>query len=118
MSSTHLPKGVFSNLPEILLVLGTVVALIWRNSGFGDVYEGMLHIWIAILHPGVHATVAGVALALTVPASSASNSLMTKLEHALQPWINFLILPIFALSNVRSSLCPCYSWSGARIIYR
>jgi len=56
-------------------------------------------VWLAVLNSGVHATVAGVALALTVPTSSDTKSMMMRLEHALKPYVDFFILPIFALCN-------------------
>jgi NhaA family Na+:H+ antiporter len=58
-----------------------------------------LLVWVAVLNSGVHATVAGVALALTVPASHDKHSLMVRLEHGLKPYIDLLIVPIFALCN-------------------
>ena len=66
-------------------------------------------LWIAVLKSGVHATVAGVLLAFTVPAAlgpsrshrHAKNTLplLARLEHGLEPWVAFGILPIFALAN-------------------
>jgi NhaA family Na+:H+ antiporter len=64
-----------------------------------------LALWIAVLKSGVHATIAGVLLAFTIPASSgpdgrnAPPSLLQRLEHALEPWTAFAIMPIFALAN-------------------
>lgn len=62
-------------------------------------------LWLAILKSGVHATIAGVLIALTIPADqdpeeeAESSSLLYRLEHALHPWVTFLILPLFALAN-------------------
>jgi NhaA family Na+:H+ antiporter len=66
-------------------------------------------LWVAVLKSGVHATVAGVLLAFAVPASRGGSSggghagnttpLLDRLEHALQPWVAFAIMPIFALAN-------------------
>jgi NhaA family Na+:H+ antiporter len=52
-----------------------------------------LGLWFAVLESGVHATVAGVLLAFAIPDASA------RLEHRLQPWVAFGILPVFALAN-------------------
>ena len=48
--------------------------------------------WWCTLHSGIHATVAGVALALLTPVSE-------RLEHALAPWSAGLLVPIFALTS-------------------
>src|SRR5690606_14847992 len=64
-------------------------------------------LWIAVLKSGVHATLAGVAVAMFIPLRmSASNDganseepLLHRLEHALHPWVAFGVLPIFAFAN-------------------
>jgi NhaA family Na+:H+ antiporter len=58
--------------------------------------------WIFVLKSGVHATLAGVALAFAIPLKSESDpdhSPLVQLEHQLHPWVNFLILPVFAFAN-------------------
>ena len=61
-------------------------------------------LWIAFLQSGIHATVAGVLLATTIPARQRVNSvntesLMLRFEHALMPWNKYVIMPVFALAN-------------------
>jgi NhaA family Na+:H+ antiporter len=57
-------------------------------------------LWIAFLHSGIHATVAGVLLATVIPAGKKiDESPMLRFEHALVPWVTYLIMPIFALAN-------------------
>ena len=63
-----------------------------------------LGLWIAFLQSGIHATVAGVLLAITIPARQRVNSLnaespMLRFEHALMPWNKYVIMPVFALAN-------------------
>lgn len=58
-------------------------------------------IWYFIHHSGIHATIAGVLVAITLPTTpqSAVESPLEKLEHILVKPVNFLILPLFALAN-------------------
>lgn len=56
-------------------------------------------LWVCVLHSGIHATIAGVILGLTIPLP-----ILNRLEHALHPWVAFLILPVFALANSGLSL--------------
>jgi NhaA family Na+:H+ antiporter len=59
-------------------------------------------LWVAVLKSGVHATIAGVLLAFTIPASPSAGGrapLLERLEHGLHPWTAFAIMPIFALAN-------------------
>jgi len=64
-------------------------------------------LWIFVLKSGVHATLAGVALAFVIPMQSRKDpeySPLEHIEHALHPWVNFLILPVFAFANAGISL--------------
>jgi len=65
-------------------------------------------LWVAVLKSGVHATLAGVVVAmfmpLRVPGTSWSESPLNRLEHALHPWVAFFILPLFAFANAGVSL--------------
>lgn len=59
-----------------------------------------LIIWGAVLKSGVHATLAGVLIALAIPLRKEHGvSLLKEVEHDLDPWVSFLILPIFAFFN-------------------
>jgi NhaA family Na+:H+ antiporter len=62
-------------------------------------------LWIAVLKSGVHATLAGVLIALCVPMRDAQgDSPLCKLEHDLHGPVAFAILPIFAFANAGLSL--------------
>lgn len=61
-------------------------------------------LWVSVLKSGVHATLAGVALAFMIPIDirgddSPEASLAESLEHDLHPWVSFMILPLFAFVN-------------------
>ncbi|MBT3504484.1 MAG: Na+/H+ antiporter NhaA, partial [Piscirickettsiaceae bacterium] len=62
-----------------------------------------LVLWVSVLKSGVHATLAGVALAFTIPLNSQREgvhvSLLKELEHDLHYWVAFFILPMFAFVN-------------------
>lgn len=59
-----------------------------------------LVLWVFVLKSGVHATLAGVAAALMVPMSARDGSQpLERMEHALHPWVAFLIIPIFGFAN-------------------
>ncbi len=59
-----------------------------------------LVLWVLVLKSGVHATLAGVALAFTIPVRDPrGGSPLRRLEHGLHPWVTYLILPVFAFAN-------------------
>ena len=68
-------------------------------------------LWVAVLKSGVHATLAGVALAMFIPLgvpdrsrSETPESPLRHLEHMLHPWVAFGILPVFAFANAGVSI--------------
>lgn len=78
--------GVRSPLPYVLVGIG---------------------LWLAVLDSGLHPTIVGVALALTMPARGATShapSLVDVVVHRIQPWVAFAIVPLFALANAGIAL--------------
>ncbi len=67
-----------------------------------------LFLWEFTHASGIHATISGVLLALTIPHKdnerSHSHSLLIKLEHSISPYVAFGIMPIFAFANAGVSL--------------
>jgi NhaA family Na+:H+ antiporter len=51
-------------------------------------------LWVLVHASGVHATIAGVAAAMTIPMAA-----LPRLEHALNPWVAFAIVPLFGFAN-------------------
>ena len=60
-----------------------------------------LFLWYFMHHSGIHATIAGVLLAFTIPTNISTTEIspLEKLEQKLHLPVNFLIMPIFALAN-------------------
>jgi NhaA family Na+:H+ antiporter len=64
-------------------------------------YVGVgLLLWYFVLHSGIHATVAGVLMALTIPIRlDGDRSPLKVIEHAISPLVAFVIVPIFGFAN-------------------
>jgi Na+:H+ antiporter, NhaA family len=61
-----------------------------------------LILWLCVLKSGVHATLAGIIIALAIPLRDKQHpktSPLRRLEHRLHPWVAFGVLPIFAFAN-------------------
>jgi NhaA family Na+:H+ antiporter len=59
-----------------------------------------IFLWYFVHHSGIHATIAGVLLALTIPTNPEKEaSPLEELEHIIVRPVNFIIMPIFALAN-------------------
>ena len=69
-------------------------------------------VWVCVLKSGVHATLAGVVTGLMIPHYDRRNAIddaseyspLETLEHALHPWVAYLILPVFAFANAGLAL--------------
>jgi Na+:H+ antiporter, NhaA family len=89
-----------STIHLLYLFIGAIlfaVLLLWTKLklpfGFWNFLLGIA-MWFCFFNSGVHATIAGVLFAFTIPVKRLSN-----IEHALHNYVNFLIIPIFALAN-------------------
>lgn len=65
-----------------------------------------LALWFCVLNSGIHATIAGVVAAFTIPLkpSQRGDSMLLRLEHALVPWNSYLIVPLFGFANAGVAL--------------
>ena len=96
----------------LLLMLGCLIVLLILNKfnvrNFIPYLIVGIFLWEFTHVSGIHATIAGVLLALTIPHKSNkkkhTNSLLLKLEHAISPYVAFVIMPIFAFANAGVSL--------------
>ncbi len=102
-----------SDLSTTSISLATVclVALIAMNflgvKRLGPYMFIGLIMWTCVLKSGVHATLAGVALAFTIPLraiNESGESPLVLLEHKLHGWVNHFILPVFAFANAGVAL--------------
>jgi NhaA family Na+:H+ antiporter len=86
-----------------LAIAGLLVVAAMRALGVRRILAYVplgLFVWVATFESGVHATLAGVALALLTPAVPVGGrDVLGELEHRLHPWVNLGILPLFALAN-------------------
>ena len=96
--------------PLMLAAAAGCLFLLWLLNRAGvasvAVYAllGLL-LWVCVLKSGLHATLAGVMTALAVPIRDArGRSPLKAVEHGLQPWVAFFILPVFAFANAGVSL--------------
>jgi Na+:H+ antiporter, NhaA family len=80
------------------------VQALWPYLAAGGV------LWVCVLQSGVHATLAGVALAFTIPLTRSparpddDSSPLHRLEHGLHRWVAFGVVPIFGFANAGVSL--------------
>lgn len=93
----------------LLYALGGMVILILMNrfnvlNPYLYLIPGVF-IWYFIHHSGIHATIAGVLVAMTIPTNDTDvESPLERLEHALVKPVNFIIIPLFAFANTNITL--------------
>lgn len=97
-----------SSFSLMLSAVGIVVLVLMNRLGVVRVAPYILvgtFLWICVLKSGVHATLAGVIAALSIPLNAKDGTSPLKhLEHILHPWTAFMVLPIFAFANAGVSL--------------
>jgi NhaA family Na+:H+ antiporter len=98
-------------LDGALAVLVVLVVMNRRGITFLPAYLVLgVVLWVLTLMSGVHATLAGVALAFTIPLRASPghpddrHSPLHHLEHGLHPWVTYLVVPIFGFANAGVSL--------------
>lgn len=90
---------------SLLIALAIFVLLLLLNKKFHvtnmvPYIIGGIAMWYFMLHSGIHATIAGVLLAITIPFKKGDEKcLSNKIQHGLHYPVAFIILPLFALAN-------------------
>jgi NhaA family Na+:H+ antiporter len=92
-----------------LILISYIFLLILNKFGVKKFLPYLLigaFMWFFTYMSGIHATIAGVLLASTIPhrIKDKDFSLLIKLEHAISPYVAFMIMPIFAFANAGVSL--------------
>jgi NhaA family Na+:H+ antiporter len=88
-----------------VLTAGALLALNWYGVTRLTPYLVLGAIlWVCMLFSGIHATLAGVVLAMTIPITAEgkqddNGSPLHKLERGFGPWVTFVVLPIFGFAN-------------------
>lgn len=90
--------------------VGFVVLIVMNKMNVLNPYLYLIpgvFIWYFVHHSGIHATIAGVLVAMTIPTNdSDKESPLERLEHALVKPVNFFIIPLFAFANTNITLAP------------
>ena len=88
--------------------IGLVVLILMNRFNVLNPYLYLIpgvFIWYFIHHSGIHATIAGVLVAMTLPTNDTNlESPLERLEHALVKPVNFIIIPLFAFANTNITL--------------
>ena len=98
------------SIPYLSLILLSYIFLLILNKFSVKIFVPYLIIglfmWYFTYKSGIHATIAGVLLASTIPhrIKDKDFSLLLKIEHAISPYVAFAIMPIFAFANAGVSL--------------
>ena len=91
-----------------VIALGSALALAGAMAAMGRLgvralwpyMLGFALLWLLVLASGVHATIAGVLTALTIPLGRGeAHSPLKRLEHDIHPWVMFAVVPIFGLAS-------------------
>ena len=92
-----------------LILISYILLLILNKLGIKKFIPYLIigsFMWFFTYKSGIHATIAGVLLASTIPHRNKDKdfSLLIKIEHAISPYVAFLIMPLFAFANAGVSL--------------
>ena len=98
------------SIPYLSLILLSYIILLVLNKFSVIIFTPYLFIglfmWFFTYKSGIHATIAGVLLASTIPhkIKNIDFSLLVKVEHTISPYVAFMIMPLFAFANAGVNL--------------
>ena len=92
-----------------LILISFILLLVLNKYGIKKFMPYLIigiFMWFFTYKSGIHATIAGVLLASTIPHRKKIKdfSLLVKIEHAISPYVAFMIMPLFAFANAGVSL--------------
>jgi NhaA family Na+:H+ antiporter len=92
-----------------LILISFILLLVLNKYGIKKFIPYLIigiFMWFFTYKSGIHATIAGVLLASTIPHRKKIKdfSLLVKIEHAISPYVAFMIMPLFAFANAGVSL--------------
>jgi NhaA family Na+:H+ antiporter len=99
----------WSHILVAVVILAVLAFLNWLGVRSFILYTVLgVGLWVALLDSGIHATIAGVLLAMAIPARGKQDEVedtpaeipyVQRMEEALHPWVTYGIVPLFALAN-------------------
>lgn len=95
-------SGELSAFAMMLALVGISAALLLNRMRVTQTAAYVLvgvFLWVTLLKSGVHATLAGVALAFCIPMRVDGREVLKQIEHNLSPWVAFGVVPVFAFFN-------------------
>ncbi len=87
----------FAIIPMIMAAVLITILAVLNKKNIGAVTPYLIcgvFLWLCFHYSGIHTTLAGVILGLSIPMQS-----LHRVMHILHPWVSFLILPVFAFVN-------------------
>ena len=117
MGAVAIIAAVYTDALNLIALAGAAAVLIamaaMNRAGLARLWPywiGFAALWYLVLLSGVHATIAGVLAAFTIPikptpaAPDAEDSPLHRLEHGLHPWVAYGIVPLFGFANAGVTL--------------
>ena len=92
-------------MPIALAIIGVLALFILNKRNITSLtpyFITLIYLWFCLYNAGIHTTIAGVLVGFAIPMGKTNNTHRCPLETAIEflhPWVNFLILPLFAFTS-------------------